>query len=144
MTPDLFEKPKPLTLTIRGLGVIPNFKNTKMIIPPSLKAIRKAIEYGNLGLVSQAVEDYSKKRPALITSPEMQQKMQRITAALESELRSAIQTNAGEIPTEQQRRSLTAWCVPDDDSWTRMPIIEIKAELCQPGEEGATIEIERL
>jgi hypothetical protein len=34
--------------------------------------------------------------------------------------------------------------VPADDCWEKIPEIVIRGELCQPGQEGATITIERL
>ncbi len=124
MQSELFGKPKPLVLEIKG-QVIPSFKNRKMIVTKGPR--------GN-----------PLPEPLLITRPEVQKRTAKITAAFVSQLLSAFQTTTGETLTGCSLRSAIALSVPDDDCWTRIPEIRIRAELCAPGAEGATLIIERL
>jgi len=124
MQADLFpSQAKPLTL--RVFETVPSFKNSKL-------------------LVSKDRRGRPLSRPLLITKPEYQQAMERITESFVSQLRCAFQTESGEMLTGQSLRSSIAYAVPDDDCWTRIPDQQQHAELCAPGQEGATITIERL
>lgn len=121
--PDLFGSVPAVTLEVRG-GV-PSFKNSKMLITrdPRGRPLRK---------------------PMLITKPELQQRMEAITESLRYQLLSAFKTADGVILMGQPLRCLIALSTPDDDCWTRIPVLKITAELCDPGEEGATITIKRI
>lgn len=124
MQNELFAKPKPLVLEIKG-QVIPSFKNSKMMITKTPQGVPL-------------------KEPILITDPDLQKRMKRITASFVSQLLSAFRTDTGETLTGCSLRSAIAYSMPDDDCWTRIPEIRIRAELCAPGNEGATILLERL
>jgi hypothetical protein len=123
MQPELFSKPTPLTLEI--IGLIPSFKNHKMII-------------------TKGPGGRPLPRPLLITKPEYQERMKQITESFVLQLLSAFRTDSGETLTGCSLRSAIALCMPADDCWTQIPEIHLKAELCEPGEVGATILIERL
>lgn len=111
-------------LVLKGI-TIPSFKNNKMVIAKSPSG--KPLD-----------------RPLLITKPEFQKVMEQIMASFESQLLSAFQTADGQTLAASSTRSLIALSVPDDDCWSRIPEIHVRAEYCQPGEEGAEILIERL
>lgn len=115
---------KPVVLEIKG-QVIPSFKNNKMLITkkPNGQPLRE---------------------PMLITRPDLQKRMAKITESFVSQLRCAFRTESGEILTGCSLQSAIALCVPDDDCWTRLPEITVRSELCAPGEEGATVVIERI
>lgn len=114
-----------LTLHVQSLGVIPNFKNHKR-------------------WVTQLPNGKPLKRPFLMTVPRIQELMQNMTASFESQLLSVIQTTGVVTLTEPMKRLLIASLLPGDDCWTKIPEATIKAELCEPGDEGATIIIERI
>lgn len=125
-TQELFPKPQAITLTIQGK--IPSFKNNKMVLTHvKTKRGRRPLP-----------------RPMLITKPEFQEAMKSITDSFVSQLLSAFQTSVARISVESSIRSLIASSLPADDSWAWIPKIEIKAELCEPGREGATLVVERL
>lgn len=113
------------TLRLEIKGIVPSFKNNKMLVTrsPQGKPLRRAL---------------------LITKPEYQKAMEAITKSLELQLLSAFQTACGGTLTGPLKRLLTVLSVPADDCWTIMPDTTIKAELCEPGQEGATIEITRI
>ncbi len=124
LQPDLFQKPKPVKLELKGL-TIPSFKNNKMLIVKSPNG--KPLQ-----------------RPLLITKPEFQQVMQRITDAFVLQLSSVFQTGDGLTLAANSIRSLIASSMPADDCWEQIPEIHVTAESCEPGSEGASIVIERL
>lgn len=117
------ESTPPLRLEVKG--PIPNFKNSKRWITklPNGKPL---------------------KRPLLITDPNVQKIMRDIERAFELQLLSASQTAGGGTLTAHGKRLLIASSVPADDCWTQMPEVIIRAELCEPGQEGATIVIKRI
>jgi hypothetical protein len=127
---DLFLTPlpascsRPVTIELRGI-VVPSFKNNKILIAKSPSG--KPLE-----------------RPLLITKPENQKTMDKITDSIALQLLSAFRTDDGVTLTGRSLRCAIASCVPEDDCWTKVPEITIKGELCEPGNEGATIIIERL
>lgn len=147
---DMFGTPKPengfplVVLELKGIGTIPSFKNNKMIIPPSSKQIQMALDMGDLKAAKAALKAFRGKRPLMITKPEYQAVMNRMISSIASQLRSAFRTAAGPTCPESSIRSWIASYVPQDDCWTKIPDIVIKGELCAPGEEGATITIQRL
>lgn len=103
-----------MTLQIRGLGPLFNFKNSKQLT-----------------------------RRGLITDPDLKKRMSAIQRSLESQLRSAFQIGEGVIPTDAQRLALTL-SLPHDDCWTAIPELIVTSELVADGEEGVDITIERL
>lgn len=113
-----------ITLTIKGM-TIPNFKNSKRWLTklPNGKPL---------------------ERPFLITDPKVRKLMDRITDSFECQLRSIFQIADGETVTEPMKRSLIASLLPSDDCWTEIPKTVIEAELCEPGNEGVVLTIERL
>jgi hypothetical protein len=123
MQTELFAKPKPLSLDVRGL--IPNKKNSKMVITRDPRGRPLA-------------------RPILITKPEYQKRIEQITESLASQCRCACQIASGGTLTGCSLRSWTLSSLPADDSWTHIPRIRIEAEICEPGHEGAVVTIERL
>lgn len=125
-------------------GPIPSYKNNKMLIPVSAKALKRAVDTGQMEFVRKELASFLAKRPLLITKPEYQQEMEQIIRSFVSQLQSAGQTAAGQTCPESSTRSWIASSVPADDAWTWIREIEIKGELCEPGEEGASITITRL
>lgn len=121
----LFNEPTLCPLRLEVRGIVPSFKNNKMLIvkDPRGRPLR---------------------RPLLITKPEFQKAMEQITRDFVSQLLSASQIAGGGTVTAHGKRLLIASCVPADDCWTQIPDVRIKAELCEAGHEGATILIERL
>jgi hypothetical protein len=114
---------KPLTLTVQG--IVPSFKNNKVLIAkgPNGKPL---------------------PRPLLITKPEYQKKMKAITESFVAQLLCAFRTDSGETLTGCSLRSAIASALPADDAWTHIPEIHIRAELCEPGQEGAVIVLTRI
>lgn len=129
--PDLFvshaltASSPPIVLELRGLGPIPSFKNRKLIRAWIDKTTRKI-------------------RSLLYLEPELQQWMTQATSLLESQLSSALQTSGVETRTGALAPSQIATLLPLDDCWTSFRRVVIESELCEPGQEGATIIIERL
>lgn len=124
MQQDLFGKCVGVTLEVRGN--VPSFKNSKMLITrdPRGRPLR---------------------RPMLITNPDFQKRMEEITESLRLQLLSAFQTIEGKTLTGCSLLSSIALSVPEDDCWTRIPDMVLKAKVCGPGEiEGATITIKPL
>lgn len=131
-------------VTLELSGAIPSFKNNKMLLPPSTKRLRDALAAGNLDWARSAMKDFLKKRTFLITKPEYQKEMDRLIDSIVSQLRCAFQTDATRTSQESSIQSWTASSMPADDWWERIPEIQIRAELCEPGHEGATVVVERL
>lgn len=111
----------PLTLKIHGCGNIVSFKNSKMICAPK------------------------GRRPMLITDPKKQKAMESYIRAIASQLNSLFQTDATGMSMGCSLPSWIASSVPLDDSWHWIPKQgENDCELCEPGQEGAIITIEKL
>lgn len=145
--PDLLETPKPenslpqVTIELSGLGPIPSFKNRKLI-RSWIDKERKIEEFrdGYYWLRKDTI----KVKSMLYLEPELQAWMERATSLIESQLRSATATITGRIQTAACPRSLIATLLPLDDCWTSFREVVIKNELVEPGQEGASILIERL
>jgi hypothetical protein len=110
-----------LTLSVRNLGHVPSFKNSKEIVP------------GKKG-----------RRSMLITKPERQKWMKDAVESFTSQLRSAlamrgIATMTGPIPL-----SKIASLLPLDDSRKWIPSHSVVTLLVSKRNEGATIEITRI
>ncbi len=109
--------PSPVTLTVRGLGHVPSFKNSKMIL-------------------------WRQKR--IMTKPEVQQWMEAVTESFASQLRSEFQTRGIAITTGLSALSQIASSLPLDDSRKWMPTHSVNTLLVSKGQEGADVLIERL
>jgi hypothetical protein len=85
------------------------------------------------------------KRPLLITKPEYQQWTEKAVQSLESQLLSMCQTESGEIQPGHLKLSAILSLLPADDSVNDLTEGSWKVDrTAKPGEEGATIVIERL
>lgn len=79
---------------------------------------------------------------AMITRPDIKERMERIEDALESALRLAFQQSKGATSMDVSLPSWIASCVPGDDSWNEVPEIAIKGILSD--EPTLRIEIEEI
>jgi hypothetical protein len=104
-----------IRLDVRGIGDVPAMKNNKMIT-----------------------------RGKLITNPKRQKWMEHCIQLIESQLLFAMQTDASGTLTAQQVRSWIASNMPASDSRQWVPKLNVDSSDCDKGEEGATIEIEKL
>lgn len=111
--------PDRLVLEIRGLGHVPSLKNNK----------RSIIQWNG------------KAKP--ITDPKVKKWMQLAVQSIVSQWWSGLATGGEGMQMVAYRPSWTA-SLPHDDAWTVIPEITIKSALCEPGQEGATIYIERI
>lgn len=107
------QSPAPLVLELRGVGNVIPFKNRKRIA--------------------------GRNRDKLITEPRVKEQMEAIIESFVSQLRSALATSDGATLTAAQRRSRIASLLPADDCWTIIPDERATGELCEIGQEGATI-----
>ena len=83
-------------------------------------------------------------RPILITSPEFQQWMEKAVQSLESQLLSKCQTGEGETQLVRSKLFAMLSRLPADDSVNDLREGSWKVVRVPPGEEGATITLERL
>jgi len=104
-----------IKLSLKGLGHVPSFKNSKML-----------------------------SRGNLITAPKKQKWMQRAIRNIESQLRYAFRTRGIEITTGPSALCSIASLVPLDDSRKWIPTHSVSTLLVSKGEEGADIVIEPL
>jgi hypothetical protein len=131
----------PIILELKGIGPIPSFKTGKRAFAwidsksATVMAYKGEIWYRKRGLKAMA-------RP--ITLPEHMEWMKKAISLIESQLRSVFQTIGVEIRMAACPRSRIATLLPCDDCWTSFRELVVKSELCAPGQEGATITIERL
>jgi hypothetical protein len=102
-----------IKLSVKGLGHVPSFKNSKM---------------------------WTGRK--LITKPERQVWMDRCTRSFESQLRSAYQTSYTGTQTVPSLHSWIASSIPRDDSVHWIPELRVSVAFVEPGEEGAEIVIE--
>lgn len=103
-----------LKLSIKGLGHVPSFKNSKMLT-----------------------------RGKLITKPERQQWMENATRLIESQLRCLSATEGTGTQTVRSLLSSIALCGPFDDSVAWIPEIHIRVKRVSQ-DEGAIVEIEEM
>ena len=145
--PELFKTPKAangslkVTIELSGLGPIPSFKNAKLMRAWVDKHLKVEVFHSGHWWVRR---DSLKVRSMLYTDPEMQKWMDRATSLIESQLLSALATTGVGIQTAACQRSLIATLLPLDDCWTSFRELKVSSALCAPGNEGATIEIERI
>jgi len=139
---DLFsetERGIPVVLELKNISV--NYKDSEgkqrvLRGIPSFKTGKTAI--GWLDKLTNKIQ----ARP--MTLPQHQKWMELAILSIESQLRSALAITDARIRTVASPRSWIASRLPLDDSWAWCPEISVKSELCAPGQEGATIVIERL
>jgi len=124
--PDLLSNPTGVgrKIVLEVKGITPSFKTQKTA-------------YGWIDKASGKVH----ARPA--TLPEHREWMKATVLSFACQLRSAFQISASATRMDATLRSLIA-SLPRDDRWTIIPETIIKSELCEPGQEGATILIERI
>lgn len=84
------------------------------------------------------------RRPILITSPEFQEWMEKVSLSLESQCISACATGSGGIQVVRSKLFSMLSRLPEDDSVNDLQEIRVIVERVAPGEEGAKIVIERL
>lgn len=104
-----------MKLVVSGQGHVPSFKNSKMLA------------HGRL-----------------ITLPERQKWMEQCRESFVSQLSSASQTSADGISTEPCPPSSIASSLPEDDSVNDICELVVRIERVEKGQEGATIEVDRL
>jgi hypothetical protein len=129
----------PVTLVLKGIEV--TYKDSEKVQRvltgiPSFKTGKTAVGWWDK--LKQKVQ----ARP--LTLPHHAKWMELATLSLESQLRCAFQITDERIQTVASPRSWIASRMPLDDSWAWCPEIHVKSELCEPGQEGATILIERI
>jgi len=110
-----------LVLRLRGLGHVPNFKNSKLLIG------------GRNG-----------RPPRQITKPEYQELMEKATDAFEFQLRSWLATTGLATGTEPLSPSLIASLLPLDDCLAWIGSHSVNWRRVRPGEEGAVLVIQPL
>lgn len=115
----------PSRIVLEVKGIVPSFKNNKI-------------------LIAKGRNGRPLPRPMMITKPEFQKQMHAITESFVLQLLSAFQTEGGATLTGRSLRSAIASSTPEDDCWSRLPEIHLSAVLCKPGEEGATVTLERI
>lgn len=111
--------PVRLVLEIRGLGPVPSLKNSKRMV----------------------IQKGGKAKP--ITNPKVKKWMNQAAALIASQCRFGTQTGAGVMVMAPLQAYWIA-LLPRDDCWTVIPELVVTSQLCEPGEEGATITIERI
>ena len=104
-----------MRLVVESQGHVPSFKNTKMLT-----------------------------RGRLITKPERQEWMERCTESFVSQLLSASQTSADGTSTVPCPRSSIPSLLPADDSVNDICEMVIRVQTVAKGQEGATIEVDRM
>lgn len=141
---DLFKTPQqengfpPITIELRGLELTYEKDGQKHILRgiPSFKTGKMAIGWRD------KMTGRIMARP--LTLPEHKRMMELITLSIESQLRSALNLTTERIQMVACPRSLIASLMPLDDAWTWLREISVRSDLCGPGEEGATITIQRI
>jgi hypothetical protein len=106
-----------LHLTLHGLGHVPSFKNSKMIL-------------------------WRQKR--IMTKPENQVWMEKAVQSFVLQLRSALATSETETMTAPIPLSRIALSLPLDDSRKWIPEHSVNTLLVCKGREGADVMIERI
>jgi hypothetical protein len=114
-----------VVVSLRGLGHVPSFKNSKMIIP--------------VWRIGKNGQKY--RCPTLIAKPERQKWMKAAIQLMTSQLQSESRTAVAGTSTAICLQSLTAWSKQFDDSHQWMPRILIQVKTVDKGQEGADITI---
>ncbi len=145
MQTEMFKLP-PLVLTIRGIPVPPSKgrkerKTTRKItLLPNCHIPSKK----NSKMVLSEVKGRKLKYPMLIMKPEIQKWIAMAEAHLESQLLSTCLTEGDAIQSALSKLSVILSQLPEDDSVNDMPVGTWQVRLCEPGNEGAVVVIERL
>jgi hypothetical protein len=141
MQPDLFPKPPPLILELKGIAMKPSRKRkTEEKFPnchiPSFKNMKR--------WTTSLPNGRPLKRPFLITEPRCQDWKERAVDSLESQLLSKCLITGEGIQQALSRLSAILSQLPADDSVSDLPCGSWSVQLVTAGEEGATITLERL
>jgi len=104
---------------------VPSFKNSKM-------------------LVTKGPKGQPLREPFLTTKPELARWMKLAVQSFESQLLSKCQTGFDATPLVLSRLSSIVSSLPEDDSVNDLRELHLTVVRVPPGEEGATIVIERL
>lgn len=110
-----------IVLSVKNQGPVPTFKNNKRI-----------------ALNRKTGQQF------LMTDEKTKQWMTQCIRSFELQLFCATRIGDAEMPMVQHQPSSIASSLPLDDSWVWCPEINIRAELCEKGNEGATVTIERI
>jgi hypothetical protein len=130
-----------IIIELSGLGPIPSFKNQKRMrawIDKALK--RREWINGEWWIAEKSI----KVRAMLFTNPDHQAWMDQAIPLIESQLHSALAIIVGGIQTGALARSRIATLLPLDDCWTSFAELIVRSELCEKGQEGASIMIQPL
>lgn len=144
MQPELFAKPPPLILELRGIQVPISAKRRKKpgpLPPPNYHIPSKK---NNKMLITKDPRGRPLKKPMLITKPEYLEWTEKAIASLESQLLSKCLTTGEGIQQALSKLSAILSSLPVDDSVNDLPNGSWSVQFVKPGEEGATIKIERL
>lgn len=110
-----------IVLSVKNQGPVPTFKNNKRV----------------------AINQHNGKS-FIMTDQKTKDWMKECIRSFELQLFCATRIGGGATLTAPLPHSSIASLLPLDDSWTWCPEINIRAELCEKGCEGATITIERI
>lgn len=132
---------KQLTLTVKGIPV-PQEKGAKPTKHPNCHIPSKK---NNKMWILKTPQGKPLKRPLLITKPEYQEWTEKAARHLESQLLSMCQTGSDGIQQVHSKLFAILSLLPEDDSVNDLVEGSWKVDhSANPGEEGATIVIERL
>jgi hypothetical protein len=104
-----------IVLSVKQQGPVPSFKNNKRVVGKKVFTDKKTKRW-----------------------------MEDCIQNLGSQLFCITQIGSGETPTAPIPHSSIASSLPLDDSWEWIPEQHLYAQLVKPGEEGATIIIEKI
>jgi hypothetical protein len=129
---------KPIVIEVRGITVKYKREGKERILKgvPSFKTGKCAIAWWD------PVKKKAMGRP--MTLPEHRKWMDLAILRIESTLRCTLAITAEKIRTVARPHLWIASLVPLDDSWSWVRELRVKSQLCEPGQEGATITITRL
>lgn len=121
-------------LSIRGLGHVMNFKNSKTVFTP--KAKKNAPRCAKCGQTPPR----EGPKAFLITDPRIQKFMEKVITSFESQLLSLCQKTEGGTSTAQLARYLTR-SLPPDDAWQFVPDLSVSVQIVPSGKEGAQVKV---
>ena len=132
----------PLILDVVGIQVPPgrNAKNQNPTAPNCHIPSKK----NNKMLVTKSPNGRPLREPILITKPEYQKWTEKAVQHLESILLSKCPIEFAGTPAARLKLSAILSLLPADDSVNDLPEGSWKVERVPPGQEGATITIQRL
>jgi hypothetical protein len=141
MQNELFPKLPPLTLEIRGIPMpVSKYRKTPLQFPnchiPSKKNSKMVLD--------KLPNGRRLDRAMVVMKPEIRAWIEKAEAHLESQLLSMCRTTEGETQSALSKLSVILSQLPADDSVNDFPQGTWKVQLCEPGNEGASVTIERL